>query len=344
MFEPLAREEVIKAVEHRNPQRVPLVQAHWWGEGFEDLHGAALNAFDRFPEDAVVSLIEPLPFDQMDLPWEIDQSGAHDSRVIIDDWAKLDDFIAHFPDPANDPQIEKAARQAEMARRQGRYMLFGWWRLFFERPWSIRGMTNLLMDLKLEPENIHRLNAALCDLYLAYMRASFDAVQPDGFWTSDDLGHQTRLFMRAETFRSLLRPYYEQIGIYLKARGVHWWLHSCGNNTDIMQDLAEAGVNVFHPVQKGAMHELSIASRFGDRMTFLAGIDVQHVLQEQDAAGVRAEVRFLIDAFDRPDGGMCIACGNGILPGTPLENIEAFLDEAVRYGAQHREAYNTTAG
>jgi hypothetical protein len=29
---------------------------------------------------------------------------------------------------------------------------------------------------------------------------------------------------------------------------------------------------------------------------------------------------------------MCIAAGNGITAGTPLENIEAFLDEAARYG------------
>jgi hypothetical protein len=33
---------------------------------------------------------------------------------------------------------------------------------------------------------------------------------------------------------------------------------------------------------------------------------------------------------------MCIAAGNGIVAGTPLENIAAFLDEAVVYGEQHR--------
>ncbi|UCC62189.1 MAG: hypothetical protein JSV36_15620, partial [Anaerolineae bacterium] len=55
--------------------------------------------------------------------------------------------------------------------------------------------------------------------------------------------------------------------------------------------------------------------------------------------GVRAEVRFLIDTFDRPDGGLCLAAGNGIVAGTPLENVEAFLDEALRYGTQHRQRY-----
>jgi hypothetical protein len=67
-------------------------------------------------------------------------------------------------------------------------------------------------------------------------------------------------------------------------------------------------------------------------------IDVQHTLQEKDPEGVSEEVRFLIDTFDWPDGGMCIAAGNGIVAGTPFENIEAFLDEAVVYGREHRNA------
>jgi uroporphyrinogen-III decarboxylase len=82
------------------------------------------------------------------------------------------------------------------------------------------------------------------------------------------------------------------------------------------------------------------AREYGDRPVFLAGIDVQHVLQEADAEGVRQEVRYLIDTFDRPDGGLCLAAGNGIVAGTPFENIEAFLDQALRYGAAHRKRYN----
>jgi hypothetical protein len=32
-----------------------------------------------------------------------------------------------------------------------------------------------------------------------------------------------------------------------------------------------------------------------------------------------------------------LAAGNGIVAGNRLENIEAFLDEALRYGAEHRK-------
>ena len=46
-----------------------------------------------------------------------------------------------------------------------------------------------------------------------------------------------------------------------------------------------------------------------------------------------------ISTFDRPEGGMCIAAGNGIVSGTPFENIEAFLEEALEYGQRHRQSF-----
>lgn len=336
---PLPRAEVIKAVERRNPVRIPLVRAKWWGEGLWEQYGERLNAFDRYPEDVVQLWIEPLDFDTMGLSWEIDHEGAHDARIALDDWGKLDEFIAKLPDPASDPQIAALAEQAEQARAQDRYVLFSFWRLFFERPWSIRGMTNLLMDYYTAPAEIHRLHDALCTLYCGYIEQAVRVLKPDGFFTSDDLGHQKQPFMRPRTFREFLKPYYVRIGETLRRHALHWWLHSCGNNTPLLPDLIEAGVDVFHPVQKHTMDEVAVAREFGDRLTFLAGMDVQHVLQEQPPDAVRAEVRFLIDTFDRPAGGMCLAAGNGIVAGTPFENIEAFLDEAVRYGTAHRTQF-----
>ena len=68
LFSPLPRGEVVKAVERKYPCRIPLVMAKWWGEGFEALHGPALKQFDKYPEDAVIALIEPFDYSRMSLP------------------------------------------------------------------------------------------------------------------------------------------------------------------------------------------------------------------------------------------------------------------------------------
>ena len=338
-WDPLPRAEVIKAVERKNPCRIPMVRAKWWGEGLGEQYGDRLREFDRYPEDTSMIWVNPMDIGKMGLSWTISGGGGHDSRSVIDDWAKLDEFIEKLPDPEKDSQFDGFRETAKWIHSHDRYFLFGWWTLFFERPWGLRGMQNLMIDYYVEKENIHRLHSALCDQYRKYIDFCVREFQPDGFWTSDDLGHQTQLMMKPETFREFIKPYYMKVGTTLKKHDIHWWLHSCGNNTEVLGDLTDAGVNVFHPVQKGTMDEVSVARDYGDKLTFLAGIDVQHTLQEKDPEGVREEVRFLIDTFDQPGGGMCIAAGNGIVSGTPFENIEAFLNESVRYGTEHRQKF-----
>ncbi|MFW6065870.1 MAG: uroporphyrinogen decarboxylase family protein [Planctomycetota bacterium] len=338
-FTPLPREEVVKAVEHKGPARVPLIRAKWWGEGLEDHYGDKLSAFEHYPEDAVQLFIEPVKPERMGLSWELQTGQARDSACVIDDWAKLDEFIEKLPDPQNDPQIDALLERARQARAAGMYTTFGWWRLFFERPWGLRGMQNLMLDYYEHPDEVHKLHDTLCRLYVGYIRRAAGELGADGFWTSDDLGHQTQPMISPAIFREFLRPYYDRVGKAIREANMHWWLHSCGNNTPLLDDLIDAGVDVFHPVQKGAMDQERTARDYSGRLAFLAGLDVQHALVEMDPDGVRAEVRRLVDAFDSPEGGLCLAAGNGILPGTPLENIEAFLDEALTYGSEHRKQF-----
>ncbi len=341
---PLTRDEVAAAIERRRPPRVPLVLARWWGEGLVEQYGDRLRRFDAVPNDAAMLLVDLFEPDRLALPWydpSAHSGEALDSVTVLSDWGRLGELVDHLPRPADcGALVEDLSVRARAARASGRYVLFGWWRLFFERPWQLRGMTNLMMDYFDRPDDVHRLHAALCHAYVAWIEAASDAFRPDGFWTSDDLGNQRQLMMSPAQFREFLLPYYHRVGAACRRAGMHFWLHSCGNNTEILGDLADAGLHVFHPVQKHTMDDAAVAARHGDRLTFLVGFDVQQTLRQGTPPDVRAEVRRLVDTFDRPDGGMCMAAGNGIVAGTPFENIEAFLDEAVRYGFAHRREMN----
>lgn len=339
-YEPLTREQVIEAVEGGHPPRIPLVRAKWWGEGLREQYGNALDRFEPVPED-VAQLWMPNPGRAADLglSWSWDTGGGHDARVVIDDWRRLDEYIAKLPNPRQDQRLMAMIPQARAAREAGMYVQLAFWNFFFELPWSLRGMANIMMDYYTATDEVHRLHRALADCYMAYIETAAEWFQPDSFWTSDDLGHQTGPMMSPKIFHELLYPYYADVIGAAHAHDMHVWLHSCGDNGLLMPDLVAAGLDVFHPVQKHTMDEIETMERFGGQLAFLVGIDVQHTLQELDPAGVREEVRFLIDTFDRPDGRMCLAAGNGIVAGTPIENIAAFLDEALRYGTEHRQRY-----
>ena len=336
-YTPLSKDEVAKAVEGRNPARIPLCRAKWWGEGLHEQYGEQLNRFDKI-EDDVIQIMMPNPVDpsRMNLSWDWKTDVARDAQIVIDDWGKLDEFIEKLPRPEDMPELQNAVEEIKKAKKENRYAQVGWWNLFFERPWKLRGMQNLFLDYYEAPENIVKLYTAMCKQYCRTLDVICEQVVPDGFWTSDDLGQQNGPMMGPVIFHEQIYPFYQKVGEKLNEYGVHFWLHSCGDNTLVLDDLIDAGVDVFHPVQKHTMDEKETMERFGGRITFLAGIDVQHTLQEKDPEGVREEVRFLIDTFDRLEGGLCLAAGNGIVSGTPIENIEAFLEEALEYGEKHR--------
>ncbi len=341
--ETLGRDEVAAAIERRGPPRIPLVLARWWTEGLQEQYGDRLLPIEeQYPEDAAFVDLPGTTPAREDLPWCRGQSVegvAKDAACLLPDWSRLEEFLEAMPDLTAEGGFDNYRRAAEVARAEGRYVLAVHWHLFFERVWQIRGMQNLLMDYYLHPDQVHRLHRALCDQYKAALERAIEVCRPDGFWTSDDLGNQRQLMMKPDQFREFIQPYYAEIGEVCRAHGVHFWLHSCGNNTEALPGLIEAGLDVFHPVQKHTMDEPEVANDFGDRLTFLAGIDVQHVLQEGTPEQIRREVRYLVDTFDRPGGGMMLAAGNGIVSGTPLENIEAFFDEAVTYGTAHRRQW-----
>jgi uroporphyrinogen decarboxylase len=340
--ERLTKEEVFKAIERRNPERIPLVWTKWISAESSRKFPARIRKIDNFMDDVIDPVkFQLVDYSQMNLSWKIPVTGALDARPILDDWSKLDEFIEKLPDPEKDQRFDNLIPVALESQEQNCYVMHSLWMLFYERSWQIRGMQNLLTDYYLNPDKVHTLNRALCDLYKKYICLVKKKLNPDGFWTSDDLGTQSQMMISPAMFREFLKPYYIEIGKEMKKQNMHWWFHSCGNITDVIEDLIEIGIDMLHPIQKWAMDEEKISERFGSRLGFCKGIDVQHILQEKSEEDVRKEVRFLIDTFDRPEGGMCISAGNSItMEDTPIENILAFLDEALHYGTQHRKMMN----
>jgi hypothetical protein len=94
-------------------------------------------------------------------------------------------------------------------------------------------MENILTDYYLHPEQVHQFIAALCELYLKYLQRQ--CVNSTWMvWTSDDRSPDTTLHAPGNLQRvsQTLLCAYRRI---LRAQ-VHW-LHSCGNNTALLDDL-----------------------------------------------------------------------------------------------------------
>lgn len=334
----LTREEVIAAVERTGCSKVPVLFHKWWGEGLEERYGERLLTMaDKFPDDVFTAWYEepgaevsPNGNPHYRLGYRDDYSDAErhsigQEAVLLPEWSELDRFLEDFPDPNEAGTFDSV--KLEMERHAGnRYKLGCWWRLFHERLWTIRGMENLMLDyydamdeLKIVGRKILEFDKVIVD--------RFAALGFDGIFTSDDLGHQRGPMMSPTIFSELYYPLYEDFIDYVHRKGMHVFLHSCGDNTLLMPYLISAGLDVFHPVQKGCMDMEETSRRFGGQISFLAGMDVQNLLPNGTPEEVREEIRFLKKTFHTDRGGLLLAAGNGILSDTPFENIEAMLDE-----------------
>jgi uroporphyrinogen-III decarboxylase len=116
----------------------------------------------------------------------------------------------------------------------------------------------------------------------------------------------------------------------LRQSGKHVWMHCYGVIEDIIPDLLEIGVDVLNP-QTSCMDSQRLSSLIAGRVCVLGDIDRQRTLPRGSPEDVRAAVRADIDTYGRFGGGLI---SHGKVGGdTPLENIEAMLDEMTHYGA-----------
>ena len=257
-------------------------------------------------------------------------SKAIDSQQLIDDWDELDDFIANMPKYSFEPITNAAVKEAA-EDKTGRYRLCHFWYFLYERLWSFRGMENALIDMHTNPNEIKRLFEALCEFYIGVIDRVHTEIGCDGVYVTDDMGTQLNLMFSPAMFRELFLPYYKKVVDECHKRGLHFWLHSCGNIESILPDLIDIGVDVIHPIQKFTMDEAAIAAKYKEQICFMCGMDVQQTMPFGTPDDVRSEVKRLIHTFAGDGGRMIFSMGNGVTPNIPIENIEALYDEVYRF-------------
>ena len=337
----LTREEMRAVIEGRGAAgRVPMM-FHFWTSpevfGANESRVRALLA--QYPEDVQaiplrIPEIFEAPADAPEYRWVnfadpfAGRQAGYDARRAITDWEQLTGILQDFPNPDYPGLIPPSPPD------DGRYRLGHWWYCLFERFWSLRGMTDALMDFYTDPESVHRLFRALTDFYKRMMERGRAELGLDGIFTSDDIGTQTGPFFSPQIFREFFLPYYRELVAHAHSLGMHFWLHACGNIELFLPDFVEIGLDVIHPIQKYTMEERRIAERFGGDICIWAGFDVQQTIPWGTPEEVRREVRFLIDTYFRPEGRFMLTAGNGITADCKAASFEALLDETYRYGIE----------
>jgi len=217
-------------------------------------------------------------------------------------------------------------------------MVGGPWGVFEVVAHYMRGFDKFLIDLLRRPELAEAMMEKSMHLALEMNRVLLDEVGEylDIVQVGDDLGHQDGLLISPRIYRKLVKHRHKKIysDIHRRAPHVKILYHSCGAIEPMIQDLIEVDVDILNPIQPLAkgMDSEELKRKYGDRLTFHGGIDLQRAMSAQGTLeDVRKEIDTRIDALAH-GGGYILAPAHNIQPESSPEQILELYDYATKRG------------
>jgi hypothetical protein len=210
---------------------------------------------------------------------------------------------------------------------------------WLKHPRGIRDIAEWYMATRARRDYVWQIFEKQCEFAIQNLNTLIDlfgdAVQA-AVITGTDFGTQRGLFISAQAYRDLFKPFHEQVNDLVHRRS-KWktFIHSCGAVYELVPDFIDAGFDILNPVQCSAagMGAERLKREFGRDLVFWGGgVDTQQTLPFGTPEQIRNEVRQRIDIFNR-DGGFVFNAVHNIQGNTPVENIEALFD-ALRNGGK----------
>ncbi|MBN2581047.1 MAG: hypothetical protein JXB10_18840 [Pirellulales bacterium] len=352
-----ARERVFLALEHQQPDRVPIdcwltsavsarLRKHYGLTTEEELLRRLDVDFRYIEGPRYVGPREVRPDGQVEDHWGVPRvrvtAGAGDQtstyNEVVNFPLKHAKTVEEIHDYPKWPRLDWfdyscVKQQVAEARQTGKVVVFMGDRMNrcaqLKPAMYLRGIDQILLDLALEPEIAQALFDRISAFYLEYFRRAFEAAGDglDVFFMGDDFGTQKGLFMNPDMWRRFLRPGFKAFIELAKSFGYKVAHHSCGSIKPIIGDLIDCGLDVLNPVQPDVkdMDRRELKQRFGNRLSFHGSISIQKTLPFGTPEDVRNEVRDRVETLGA-GGGLIFCTAHNIQADTPVENIEALFD------------------
>ena len=201
---------------------------------------------------------------------------------------------------------------------------------FAENLCWLMGYEALCYSLYDQPDLVEAIFEKVKEIHVAELELTLQFDRVRIVWGSDDMGHKTGLLISPQDMRRLVLPGHKMLAEMAHRAGRIYMLHSCGNLTDIIDDL-------IHDVKLDAKHsfedtieDVRDAKRtYGRHMALLGGIDMDFLCRA-DQTAVRRRVRDALGVC-MPGGGYCLGTGNTAANYVPLDNYLAMVDEGMLY-------------
>ncbi len=193
----------------------------------------------------------------------------------------------------------------------------------------LRGMSQILTDLALNPGIAEAIIQHLVDFYLEYNKNIFENANGkiDIFFMGDDFGTQQSCLVSPDMWKKFFAPGFKKFIDLAHSYGIKVMHHTCGAVAPLIPHFIECGLDVLQSLQPKAqgMDPLQLKRRYGKHISFQGGLDIQDLLPRGTPDQVRAETQRLLGIMGK-GGGYILGTSHNIQPDTPLENIIALYE------------------
>lgn len=198
----------------------------------------------------------------------------------------------------------------------------------FEHLSWIMSLEGLCFAMRDDPPLVADVAARLGGLITRFNARLLELDHVAALFPGDDMGFRSGTLLSPDDLRKIILPWHKRWADMAHARGVPYFLHSCGNLEGIMPDLvSDVAIDGKHSFEDAILPAEEFQRRFGESIAVLGGLDL-NILADGSADDVRTRTRSLIENCG-PRGRFAVGSGNSIPSYVPVENYLAMVDEAL---------------
>jgi uroporphyrinogen decarboxylase len=354
MAEMTSQERFRRMYEHREADRVPIIDTPW---------GATIERWRRegMPED--VSFVDHFGLDHV-ARINVDNSPRYPVRTVeetdeyvvrttkwgatLRNWKHASSTPEFLDFTITDPDSWAEAKERMQPtrdrvnwdhlrenyprwRERGDWVVGGLWFGFdVTHSWTV-GTERILMALATEPEWCRDMFNHFLDVNLALL----DMVLDEGYeidcvsWP-DDMGYKGHQFFSLQMYRDLLKPVHKRAIDWAHERDIYAHLHSCGDVRPLVPELVGIGLDALNPLEvKAGMDPLKLKEEWGDELVLHGGINAV-LWPEPDK--IEAEIRRLLPELKR-GGGYIFSSDHSVPSSISLEDFRRIVELAKELGS-----------
>jgi len=212
----------------------------------------------------------------------------------------------------------------------------GWWiqaGLWFgfdvTHAWTV-GTERLLMALIEDPEWCADMFNHYLDVNIALLDMVWDAGYTfDCAGWPDDMGYKYNQFFSLYTYRKVLKPVHKRAIDWIHSKGAKAHLHSCGDVNPFMPEFIEMGLDALNPLEvKAGMNPVELKKKYGSKLVLHGGINA--VLWD-DIDAIEAEMKRVVPVL-KQGGGYIFSSDHSVPSSVSLENFRRITALAKQLG------------